>query len=99
MKYYLDVKNLNYILISNGGFMENKEEIRRENIKIRRVRLLVDFTCSILAQTELSAVEMLHLVENTKMRVLDLFPDKESTYNLIYKPRFERIIRQRLNSN
>lgn len=79
--------------------MATEEEIREENRKMRRVRLLVDFTCSLLSQAQLSTPEMLNLVNNTKKKILEYFPDKESTFNLIYKPRFERIIKERLNAN
>jgi hypothetical protein len=79
--------------------MPSKEEIREENRKIRRMRLLVDLTCSLLAQADLSSVEMTNLVNATKQKVLELFPGKETTFDLIYKPRFTRIIRERLRSN
>ena len=75
------------------------EEIREENKKIRQMRLLVDFTCALLAQADLSLKEMLNLTAAAKKRVLELFPGKEATFNLIYKPRFERIIRERANLN
>lgn len=32
------------------------------------------------------------LVQSVRERILDLFPDGEQTYELIYAPRFERII-------
>ena len=70
-----------------------------ENRKIRQVRLLVDLTCSLLAQSNLTITEMLNLTSMTKKKILELFPGKETVFNLIYKPKFERIIRQKLNSN
>ncbi len=82
-----------------GVGMASQEEIREENRKIRRMRLLVDLTCSLLAQADLSYIEMLNLVEATRRTILEMFPGKEQAYDLIYRPRFERIIRERLNSN
>ena len=79
--------------------MASKEDIHEENRKIRKIRLLVDFTCSMLTQAQLSLPEMLNLVNNTKKKILEYFPDKESTFDLIYKPRFDRIIKERLNTN
>jgi hypothetical protein len=77
----------------------SKEDIQEENRKIRKIRLLVDFTCSMLTQAQLSLPEMLNLVNNTKKKILEYFPDKESTFDLIYKPRFDQIIKERLNTN
>ncbi|MCD6167427.1 hypothetical protein DRQ15_04730 [candidate division KSB1 bacterium] len=79
--------------------MATQKEIEQEEQKLRRLRFLVDFTTHLLYQEDMSMLEMLELVEATKQRILELFPDKEETYNLIYKPRFERIIRERLGSN
>ncbi|HHM24221.1 MAG TPA: hypothetical protein ENJ23_04190 [Bacteroidetes bacterium] len=79
--------------------MPTPEEIREENRKIRRMRLLVDFTCSMLAQADLSYLEMLNLVEATRRTILEMFPGKEQAFELIYRPRFNRIIEERLRSN
>jgi len=61
--------------------------------------MIVDLTTALLYQEDLSINEALELVTATKRQVLALFPDKEETYDLIYKPRFERIIKERLKSN
>jgi hypothetical protein len=79
--------------------MATQKEIREENRKLRQVRLLADLTCSMLIQADITIPEMLNLVSATKKKILELFPDKESTFDLIYKPRFNRIIQERLNSN
>jgi len=79
--------------------MATQKEIHEENRKLRQVRLLVDLTCSMLIQADITLPAMLNLVSATKKKILELFPDKESTFDLIYKPRFDRIIRERLNSN
>ena len=79
--------------------MPSKKEIDEENVKIRQLRTIVDFTVALLRQGNLSVCEALELVAATKRRVLTLFPDKEEVYDLLYKPRFERIIRERLESN
>ena len=75
--------------------MTRAEKIREENKKIREMRLSADLTCALLSQSNLTLTEMLNLVAATKKRILELFPGKESTFDLIYKPRFERIIRER----
>jgi shikimate 5-dehydrogenase len=34
------------------------------------------------------------MVASTKQAALNLFPDKESVYDLIYKPRLQRLMRE-----
>lgn len=79
--------------------MSTPEDIAEEKRKMRLLRFIVDLTAAILYQGNQSAAEAIALVEATRKRVLSLFPGKEETFDLIYKPRFERIIRERLRSN
>lgn len=68
-----------------------KEEERR----IRRIRVAVNLTCSVLYQAELTRSQALELVEATRRFILELFPGKEGVYELLVKPRFERILKER----
>ncbi len=79
--------------------MISQPDILAENKKIRKARLMVDLACSMLAQSELTQFEMINLIRATRFTVLQLFPDKDSTFDLIYKPRLERIMNERLKSN
>jgi hypothetical protein len=74
--------------------MATPEEIREENRRMRILRILVDLTTVILMQGDVSRQEALDLIQATKQKILQLFPDKQATYDLIYKPRFERLLRQ-----
>ena len=71
-----------------------KDAIEEEQKKIRYLRTVVDLTSATLRQGNLTPIQALELISATKRHVLYLFPDKEETYNLIYKPRFERIIKE-----
>ena len=77
----------------------SEKEIEEENRKMRYLRTVVDFTVAILRQGNLSIPEAVELIAAAKRHVLSIFPDKEGTYDLIYKPRFERIIQERLGKN
>ncbi len=74
-------------------------ELREEQRKMRYLKMIIDLTSAILRQGNLSIPEAIQLVNATKKSVLQLFPDKEDVYNLIYRPRFERIIKERLEEN
>ena len=79
--------------------MTDSKALQEEQRKIRQLKIIVDLTTAILHQATLSLPEALRLVKATKKSVLNLFPDKEDTYNLIFKPRFERIIKEKLEKN
>ncbi len=69
--------------------------IEEEEKKMKRLKFIVDLTQAILMQANLSIEEAIEIVNQTKRAILNLFPDKESTYELIYAPRFRRIIAER----
>ena len=56
----------------------------------------MDLTTSVLYQdSNLSLSEACQLVRLTERAILQMFPDKQSTFDLLLRPRFDRIIRQR----
>ena len=66
-----------------------------ETAKIRRLRAMVDLVSGLLRQTDLPLVEAVRLVRAVRSQALLLFPGKEQTYDLIYAPRFARILREK----
>jgi 4-hydroxy-3-methylbut-2-enyl diphosphate reductase IspH len=66
--------------------------IEEESRRIRTLRLLVDFSLAYLAQTKLSLEEAQAVVQGVKKQALRLFPEKEETFDLIYLPRFQRLL-------
>jgi hypothetical protein len=81
---------------SGGGSPEPlSEEARIETLKIRRLRTLVDLASSLLRQTDMPLTEAVRLVQAVRKQALDLFPGKERTFDLIYAPRFARILREK----
>ena len=66
------------------------EEARR----VRQLRMVVDLTCNVLMQGRLPRNEAEDLVAAARRRALELFPDKEATYELILAPRFARLVRE-----
>ncbi|HEY3130653.1 MAG TPA: hypothetical protein VGL91_14440 [Acidobacteriota bacterium] len=76
--------------------MSTPQEIVEERKKLRRLTFLVDLTTSILYQDpDLTLSQAINLVQNTEKAILRMFPDKQSTYDLILRPRFERILNER----
>ena len=73
---------------------ENKE-VEEEERRVRTLRLLVDFSLAYLAQTKLPLEEAQAVVGGVKKHALRLFPEKEETFDLIYLPRFRRLLRDK----
>ena len=65
-----------------------------EKRRLRQLRMVVDLTCNLLMQGRLPRDEAEDLVAAARRRALELFPDKEETYELILAPRFARLVRE-----
>jgi hypothetical protein len=72
-----------------------EKEVKQENRRIRYLRFLVDFSILSIQQDELLFEEAEEIVENVKRAACSLFPGKEETFELIYRPRFNRVIQER----
>jgi hypothetical protein len=70
-------------------------QIKEENRKLRYLRFLVDFSVLSIQQDDLLPEEAQELVEDVKRAACSLFPGKEETFELIYRPRFDRVIQER----
>ena len=77
----------------------SEKEVREENRKLRYLRFLVDFSILSIQQDDLSLEEARALVENVKRAACSLFPGKEETFELIYRPRFNRVIGERFRGD
>jgi hypothetical protein len=92
-------KQLSGIRKKEGKFYMRAEiedkEVREENRKIRYLRFLVDFSILSIQQDDLFLREAQEIVENVKRAACSLFPGKEETFELIYRPRFNRAIQER----
>jgi hypothetical protein len=76
--------------------MDREDALREEQHRIRRLRLLVDVTAQILAEDDtLQLCEALRLVDAARQAAVRLFPDKQDTFELVIRPRLERIVMDR----
>jgi len=71
-------------------------ELQEEERRMRILRFVVDLAQAVLMQqSDLTLREAFQIMRDTRKAALNLFPDKEHVYELIYTPRFKRIIRER----
>jgi hypothetical protein len=71
---------------------DQSRELREEEARLRRVRLLIDSACYRLRRQVATPREAVDLIVETKSRVLELFPDKAPQFDLIYLPRLLRLL-------
>jgi hypothetical protein len=65
---------------------------------MRKLRLIVDATKMVIRTHPLTRQEAEGLVASLRTRVLDLFPGKGAEFDLIYAPRFRRVIEDRFGT-
>jgi hypothetical protein len=79
-------------LPENDSLREREDEAR----KIRRLQLMISMVMSVIGQDpNLTVEEAAELSAGAKRAALAMFPDKELAFDLLYKPRLQRLIRER----
>ena len=75
-----------------GARDEHEDEARR----IRRLQVMMSMVTSVISQDPgLTVEEASELAAGAKRAALAMFPDKELAYDLLYKPRLQRLMRER----
>ena len=75
---------------------QTPEELKEEQRKIRRLQMMMNMVMSVIGQDEsLTVDEAAEMVADSRKAALAMFPDKELAYNLIYRPRLQRLMRER----
>lgn len=70
----------------------NQEDLREENRRLRYLRFLVDLALTEIRRGRFTKPQAEKVVENIRSQALQLFPGKELAFDLIYRPRFRRVI-------
>ena len=64
--------------------------------KLRRLQIMMNMVMSVISQDPgLTVEEASELAAGSKRAALAMFPDKEFAYDIIYKPRLQRLINER----
>jgi hypothetical protein len=75
---------------------ETRREREEEAKKIRRLQLMISMVMSVIGQDpSLTIEEASQMAADAKRAALAMFPDKELAFDLLYKPRLQRLIRER----
>ena len=69
-----------------------KAALLAEEKKLRRLGRAMDVAVALLWRIDLTLEEAQDVVDHAKRTALQLFPDKEETFDLIYGARFRRVL-------
>jgi hypothetical protein len=84
--------NLSAAQNNNADLQEQEEEGR----KLRRLQIMMSMVISVISQdADMSVEEASELAANAKRAALAMFPDKEFAYDILYKPRLQRLMAER----
>lgn len=71
---------------------EQAEEARR----LRRLQIMMSMVMSVISQDpNLTVEEAAEMAANARRAALTMFPDKELAYDLLYRPRLQRLMNER----
>ena len=76
--------------------VSEKQEQEEERRKLRRLQIMMNMVMSVIGQDpELTVEEAAELAANAKRAALAMFPDKEFAYDILYRPRLQRLMAER----
>ncbi len=71
-------------------------EIAEERRLLRRLQMMMNLVMQTIAQdSSLSIDEASQMIADSRKAALAMFPGKELAYDLIWRPRFQRLMRER----
>jgi hypothetical protein len=72
------------------------EERAEEQKLIRRLQFMMNMVMQVIAQDgSLTVDEAAQMIADSRKAALAMFPGKELAYDLIWRPRFQRLMRER----
>jgi hypothetical protein len=95
----------NIQILSNGGGMEVERadqpdgeynERMDEARRLRRLQIMMSMVMSVISQDpNLTLEEAAEMAANARRAALSMFPDKELAYDILYRPRLQRLMNER----
>jgi len=77
-------------------FCAHLTEKEQETRNIRRLQIMMSMVMSVISQDpDLTLEEASEMAANARRAALNMFPDKELAYDLIYRPRLKRLMNER----
>jgi len=71
-------------------------EAEQERRRLRRLQVMISMVMSVISQDpNMTVEEASELAAGAKNAALAMFPDKELAYDILYKPRLQRLMNER----
>ncbi|MBN9614698.1 MAG: hypothetical protein BGO25_10710 [Acidobacteriales bacterium 59-55] len=84
------------VAVAGVGAAEKVAERVEEQKLIRRMQIMMNMVMQVIAQdNSLTIDEASQMIADSRKAALAMFPGKELAYDLIWKPRFQRLMRER----
>ena len=78
--------------VQSGKLSEKEHEARQ----LRRLQVMISMVMSVIGQDpSLTVEEASELVANARRAALAMFPGKEFAFDILYKPRLQRLMNER----
>ncbi len=78
------------------GAAISPEERAEEQKLIRRMQMMMNMVMQVIAQdASLTIDDAAQMIADSRKAALAMFPGKELAYDLIWRPRFQRLMRER----
>jgi hypothetical protein len=79
-----------------SGRQMTATELADESKLIRRLQMMMNMVMQVIAQDgSLGIDEASQMIADSRAAALAMFPGKELAYDLIWKPRFQRLMQER----
>ena len=78
------------------GIYEGRHNNEDEPRRLRRLQVMMSMVMSVISQDpDLTVEEASEMAANARRAALAMFPDKELAYDIIYRPRLQRLMNER----
>ncbi len=80
-----------------ADYRDRTEEARTEEARrLRRLQVMMSMVMSVISQDpDLTVEEAAEMAANARRAALTMFPDKELAYDILYRPRLQRLMNER----
>ena len=80
----------------HGDRDKDKNKNNDETRRLRRLQIMMSMVMSVISQDpDLTLEEAAEMAANARRAALSMFPDKELAYDILYRPRLQRLMNER----
>ena len=80
----------------SGGEQNDNADSIEEARRLRRLQVMMNMVMSVISQDpDLTVEEAAEMAARARRAALNMFPDKELAYDILYRPRLQRLMNER----